>query len=469
MAKQYTFEISLSVLEHLGRNLYRSFATVLGEAISNAWDADAKKVYIFIPKGKNEFFIKDDGLGMDEDDFQEKFLRIGYSKRGSGHFSKSGRPFIGRKGIGKLALLSCAQKVTVISKKSRRAYIGGTIDNSGLDKAIKDDIKPQDYELGNFNIKDFGTLTRKHAHGAIIHFENLREKFSSNLLTLRKILALYFRFSLIDKSFRIYINDVQVTLSDLDDLAKATQFVWRINGLRDPYLSNNLNQLDERPISTKMAGDTKGFIASVRKPSNLKIGDTEERAGVDLFVNGRLRERDILKHIPTLRITESYFYGQIHFDQLDDDQDRFTSSREGIVADDPKFQKFLEILRKKILELASNWDRLRRKHKDYGDPEAGGSRRERRAEELYNEIAKDYSKRKARTKQEKLVENWVTALGNDAKFNFASYGECYVSENLIRQHIKHKKIKLSPRAKDQIADIRKKERENKGKGNIVFK
>ena len=39
---EFTFEISLSVLDHLGRHLYRSFATVLGEAISNAWDADAK-------------------------------------------------------------------------------------------------------------------------------------------------------------------------------------------------------------------------------------------------------------------------------------------------------------------------------------------------------------------------------------------------------------------------------------------
>ena len=38
---------------------------------------------------------------------------------------------------------------------------------------------------------------------------------------------------------------------------------------------------------------------------------TEERAGVDLFVNGRLRERDILKHIPTAQIAESYLYGQV--------------------------------------------------------------------------------------------------------------------------------------------------------------
>jgi len=81
---RFTFEISLSVLDHLGRNLYRSFATVLGEAISNAWDADAENVHIYIDRENNNFFIKDDGIGMTAEDFQNKFLKIGYSKRKEG-------------------------------------------------------------------------------------------------------------------------------------------------------------------------------------------------------------------------------------------------------------------------------------------------------------------------------------------------------------------------------------------------
>jgi HSP90 family molecular chaperone len=66
--KKFYFEISLSVLNHLGRNLYRSFATVLGEAISNAWDADATNVYINVDKDKNIMYIRDDGHGMTEED-----------------------------------------------------------------------------------------------------------------------------------------------------------------------------------------------------------------------------------------------------------------------------------------------------------------------------------------------------------------------------------------------------------------
>ena len=59
--KTYTFNISLSILNHLGRNLYRSFITVLGEAISNSWDADATNVNICVDKEKNILVIQDDG------------------------------------------------------------------------------------------------------------------------------------------------------------------------------------------------------------------------------------------------------------------------------------------------------------------------------------------------------------------------------------------------------------------------
>lgn len=76
--RTYTFNISLSILNHLGRNLYRSFITVLGEAISNSWDADATNVSISIDREQNTLIITDDGVGMDSKSFQNKFLKIAY-------------------------------------------------------------------------------------------------------------------------------------------------------------------------------------------------------------------------------------------------------------------------------------------------------------------------------------------------------------------------------------------------------
>ena len=137
--KEYNFNISLSILNHLGRNLYRSFMTVLGEAVSNSWDADAHNVFITIDRDEKVLVVRDDGNGMTEDDFQNKFLKIGYSKRKDGNsHTNSGRPYIGRKGIGKLALLSCAQTITILTKTEHSELVGGVIDNSGLDQAIKD-------------------------------------------------------------------------------------------------------------------------------------------------------------------------------------------------------------------------------------------------------------------------------------------------------------------------------------------
>jgi hypothetical protein len=468
---QFAFEISLSVLNHLGRSLYRSFATVLGEAISNAWDADAKKVEIFVQPGENSFFIKDDGIGMTAEDFQNKFLKIGYSKRKQGvSHSPSGRPFIGRKGIGKLALLSCADKVTVISKIEGGAYVGGTIDNSALDHAITSDLTPQEYKLGKWKPAKFAKYTRGHKHGTIIHFEGLKEGVKGSFEFLSKIIALYFRFSLLDSSFNIFLDGKKITYKHLEALAAKTQFLWIIGDPEDPYVDDLKSRFAKNPEDhetrqVKIAG-VKGFIASVEKPRDLKIMSTEERAGIDLFVNGRLREREILKHIPTARLVETYLYGQIHFDGLDDSKDRFTSSREGIVADDPKYESFLKNFRKKILKIIDEWDKLRIKHRDEGDPDNPRlSKKQRASRGLYGAVSKEFDlSKKSANKDE--VAGWVNALQDDASYNFESYADCFVSENLVRRYMKHKRVRLSPQAKEEARKQRQKEKENKGKGNI---
>ena len=147
----FSFEISLTVLNHLGRQLYRNFITILGEAISNAWDADAEHVEITYDRKSQSMLIVDDGEGMDATDLQHHFLRIGYSKRKDRKTTRSARlkrAFIGAKGIGKLALLSCADMVSVASLKNGSSVVGCLIDNSVLDAQITNDGNPHDVQLG---------------------------------------------------------------------------------------------------------------------------------------------------------------------------------------------------------------------------------------------------------------------------------------------------------------------------------
>lgn len=469
MSDKFTFNISLSVLNHLGRNLYRNIITVIGEAISNSWDADSHNIWITIDRENNHMAIEDDGHGMSREDFQEKFLKIGYSKRRNGNYrSALNRPFIGRKGIGKLALLSCAQKIHVASKKMGEEVVGGVIDNSALDRAITDDLNSQDYMLEPLSDEIINSMSRLEK-GTCIVFETVNNGIFNTTDYIKKAIALYFRFSLIDEQFNIYVNGELINEDMLKDLANNTQFLWEINGIADPFLDRITLDSEAKKLISSMK--IKGYVASVKKPSGVRIRGTQEKVTIDLFVNGRLRERDILRHIPTARIVENYVYGQIHYDDLDkgDTKDIFTSSREGIISDEPDFKAFIDEFEKIFKRIIEDWDVLRRAHGDDGDPDnVSITPKARKAQELFNTTLKDMREQDQFVKKGGLVEDWINKLSQEAQFNIPSYTECFVSENLLREYIKYNKMTLSSEAMEEAQKWKEREEQNKDKANISY-
>lgn len=435
--KPLRFDISLTVLNHLGRYLYRSFATILGEAISNAWDAEAENVYITYDPEKRFMCIVDDGFGMSRDDLQEKFLSIGYSKRDTlGLLSlNKKRHHIGRKGIGKLALLSCAEQVVILSKSAKREWCGVVIDNSEIDQEIKKGSGIAKYELKDADLGAYKELCIGEK-GTVICFNGLKEERSHAEEFLKKVIALYFRFSLIDPEFKIFLNGSEVTIDALSELAEKTQFVWNINGYNsDPYLEM-IKPACEAIALTTDSKEIHGFIASVKKPTDRNIFGAKERIGVDLFVNGRMREVDILKHSPSSQVPEEYLYGQIHIDSLDDESevDRFTSSREGVQVDDPTYKKYLGEIKSLVSKIMDQWDDLRDKYGGDGDPDntKRESKKIKKAKSLYREVSKDYVSEPGAGGSN---DEFIKGLANDAAFNSSSYVQCFISENLLRKHI----------------------------------
>lgn len=466
--REYNFNISLSVLNHLGRNLYRSMITILGEAISNSWDADAEKVVIELDKKNNRMIVVDDGDGMNEDDFQNKFLKIGFSKRSKGEYlSKKGRPFIGRKGIGKLALLSCAKKITIVTKKNGN-IIGGCIDNEELDKAIVDDVNSQDYKLEKYT-KKYEKYLANIKHGTAIIFDDININIKNTEEYLKKSIALYFRFSLIDKKFSIVFNKEKVTIKDLKELANKTQFIWVINDTEDPLFKEMKNI--RKTIKVKSKLKIKGFIATTEKPSQLKIRGTDEKVGIDVFVNGRVREKDILKHKPTSRVVETYSYGQIFYDKLDKKgmNDIFTSSREGIIDNSEEYLELLNEIERIYKKILNDWDESRREIFEDGDIDNNAlTKTERKAQELFNEEFKSYEI-KVKKKDSDIIDKWVVKLQQEAQYNIPAYTDCYISENIIRKYIESNKIELTKEAKGKAKEWQRKELDSKNKGNISFK
>lgn len=474
---EFKFNISLSVLNHLGRNLYRNIITVIGEAISNSWDADATNVYIKINREQRSLFIMDDGVGMTADDFQKKFLKVGYSKRnGNDGKTPKGRVFIGRKGIGKLALLSCAKRIHIGSKIEGGVVINGLIDNSELDKAIVDDESFYNLQKSDLNMD---SVLKDCTKGTAIFFEDVNDEITNTIEYIKKAIALYFRFSLIDEEFKIFVNDEHIGVSHLKEITDATQFLWNINNFEDPYLESLISapSFKEQIAKTSSLG-IKGFIVTVDKPSSLKVRGTNEKVTLDLFVNGRLRERDILKRIPTTRIVESYTYGQLHFDCLDTgvSEEAFVSSREGVITDNPTFVVFKDEVEIIFRQILGEWDTLRRKYKMDGDTDnVSITKRVRKAQELYNRVIVDtfQSEEVNPFTRGSEASRWVDELGADAEFNIPSYVECFIAENLVRKYMEHTRIPLDNRGTDggavgRASRWRGRETSNKTDAGITF-
>lgn len=445
----------------------------MGEAISNAWDADASNVYITINKEQHSFSIFDDGTGMSQNDFQDKFLKVGYSKRADGNAkSKGGRPFIGRKGIGKLALLSCSEKVHILSKVKGGEIIGGVINNKELDNAIKEDNS--NYELDNLS-NIYSDRLEKSEQGTFLLFENIKNGIKNTTEYLRTIIAMYFRFSTIDSNFHIFVNEKEVTVDDLQSLIDNTEFVWNINNLEnDKFLDKikDVIKLPEEKLRLLIDGQNdsvKGFIASVNLPSNISIRTTGEKVTIDLFVNGRLREKDIMKHISTNRIAESYLYGQINYNSLDSGDDPFTSSRESVKEDNQKFQDFLKLFRSEIINnIINRWDELRDKRGKDGDFENPRiTKKQRKAKELFNATSEEYRKEVKRTDPlHNKMEEWLEELKEESSFNYPCYSECFLSENLTRKFIDYKKMPLSKEIKNEAKNFRETEKQHKETAGI---
>lgn len=465
MKNDFRFNISLQILNHLGRNLYRNFITVLGEAISNSWDADAPNVRVEIDREKNTMSICDDGVGMSKEDFQNKFLKIGYTKRSTGQSkTRKGRPFIGRKGIGKLALLSCAKNITILSKVKGGELVGGVINNEELDEAIKDDLNSNEYSLGVPSAearKDAAARIRE--QGTLIIFDQLNDGVRNRIEYIRKLVALHFRFSLIDKEFSIYIDGELVTADALSDLAATTEFIWKTDGFNDPFLDLCCS-VKEASLLNPIAGSSfpfSGFIASVEKPSHLKVrGLSDERLGVDLFVNGRLREKDFFRNISSAKHVANYLYGQIHINSLDDGGsiDRFTSSREGVIGDDPFVRAYLEYFGEMLRNVENEWDQFRLKHKEDGDPENKSLVPEtRKAKELFDLLSRDYT-----TKEDRRVNEWLDEVRWAAYSSLTAYGDCFIAENLLRNYLEESlsNAEFSEDFKKQAMKFREKEKKD---------
>lgn len=122
------FRARARAVDMLGRQQIAGIPTAISELFKNAHDAYADRVEVDFYRSDGLFVLRDDGVGMGREDFEERWLTIGTeSKLGAESGlqppptdpSKPPRPVLGEKGIGRLAIAAIGPQVLVLSRPKR--------------------------------------------------------------------------------------------------------------------------------------------------------------------------------------------------------------------------------------------------------------------------------------------------------------------------------------------------------------
>lgn len=127
------FQTRARTVDMLGRQQIAGVPTAISELFKNAHDAYADSAIVDFFRSDRLFVLRDDGLGMTEQDFEQRWLTLGTeSKAGAASGipappTRSGyarRPVLGEKGIGRLAIAAIGPQVLVLSRPLRDGVLG---------------------------------------------------------------------------------------------------------------------------------------------------------------------------------------------------------------------------------------------------------------------------------------------------------------------------------------------------------
>ena len=360
MSKEYILDIDLNVLNHLGLNLYSNVPAVLAELIANAWDADAARVDVSV-KGQSDgkqIVIKDDGCGMDDADMREKFLTVGYQRRikgGGDQTASKGRPVMGRKGIGKLSVLSIARKVQVFTKKKGADPLAIELDVEKIQEAIKE---KQKYRPPIISVPE--TVNFGHSGTAII-LRDLKKRVNASLDThLRQRVAR--RFSVISTDFQVFVNGDEITLQDRNYFGKL-EYALVYGDFDESKFEHDKRYVVQREKNTVDKQEqyaVRGWVGLVKESGTLQEG-ADNLNKISILARGKVALEDILDSFREGGLYTKYVIGELEADFLDstEKEDIATSSRQDFIQSDDRFVQLRTFVERELKHLATERAKLK--------------------------------------------------------------------------------------------------------------
>ena len=362
--KEYSLNVDPRILELLGPNLYTNIYYVLAELIANAYDADARNIYII--SNKDDIRVEDDGHGMSYENGEiKKFLNVAGVSRSSENDSltlSGTRRKMGRKGVGKLAALSVSESVDIMTisnnEKSGFVLARRPLEGNKLQPINEIDIK-------------FDYVTE---HGTAIVMKNPQYRLHKTLAAVKRNLLKI--FPLVDVNFKIHIiRDTEVEIIDSfdnnimkelctlitfgDDYKELSNLVPDYFPVKRAELVENRNAYTE-PITIEDNNRTKheyslkieGWIGTYKTTRGRKAELTDFPDNfISLYANKKMGEFNILPIVGQNKLNEVYVVGELHIDlfELSELPDMALSNRQGYKSDDPRYEKVISYVRNTLL------------------------------------------------------------------------------------------------------------------------
>src|SRR6185312_14512979 len=219
----------------------------LTELVANAWDAGARSVKIVVPENLEEYLtIEDDGTGMSEPAFRQKWMTLGYDRvkhqGGWAEFppklSHLKRPAYGRNGVGRHGMLCFASEYEV------QTWLDGKLETFVIKATSGRDP---------FRIAKHSTR-RKKGHGTI-----LKARVTHNLPGSDRVAAVLSARFLHDPQFSVAVNGKSIPLAEHEGL------------------------IDQKTLSFGNGCSAEAFFVD-----STKSAKTTQYQGVAFWVGGRL-------------------------------------------------------------------------------------------------------------------------------------------------------------------------------------
>src|SRR5437763_12967500 len=121
------FRARARAVDMLGRQQIAGVPTAISELFKNAHDAYAERVEVDFFRADRLLVLRDDGVGMNRRDFEERWLTLGTDSKVKDAGPRSvgppqgmaERPILGEQGIGRLAIASIGPALLILTRARR--------------------------------------------------------------------------------------------------------------------------------------------------------------------------------------------------------------------------------------------------------------------------------------------------------------------------------------------------------------